>query len=244
MKRTILILTLNVFFFTVFAGHNNSNGTFTSLVYRDGIDKRIAQTKRYLAANLSKKELKSLLFSEAVVHTKDSSDYYIKIPFANVNYPGFMLVKKQGNRFQYAQIRIQGYRYKDTALFTIKDTATFRRHIPVVISSNTKKINKTFMITCTGKVEKMTSPRPENGIKDTAFSLISFMPYIPEPGNEMSLVNMNFIFDPIDTLNYQKLNKGVIIHDMIPLAFRQVPSFTLEFSNSDILKPIDIKKMF
>jgi hypothetical protein len=102
-----------------------------------------------------------------------------------------------------------------------------------------------------GWVKQMSYPRPSNGIKDTAFSLVTFIGYGVEDytknesatDNYEAFINTNFVFDPIDSLNYHRLHTKVLIHDIIPLAFRTEPSFEFEISNYEILPAIDLKKM-
>jgi len=224
----------------------------------DGIDKRIAKVKHYLRKTLIKKEFEGLWFSGAVVHTVDSSAYYMKIPFKDKKRPGFLLVKKTGQHMQYAVIQIEGYSYNAKRLRN-------KNIMNVTITSKNSSLNKKFTMYATGWVEKMSYPKPSNDIRDTGFSITPFLVYgdfrprhidsfnlshidtlKPYVGFEQfeAYLNTNFVFNDIATINHHKLHFSVVVNNMIPLAYEAQPSFTLEFSNSDILPSIDIKKMF
>jgi hypothetical protein len=201
----------------------------------DGIDKRMVKVKQQLAKILSAKEMKALAFARAVVHTNDSTAFYAKIPFADTARPGFVLVKKQKDKIQYVQVNIQNYHCRDTFIYDMRR--------PVVIASRDKKLNKKFTMNVWGRVDKMAYLVPKNGIRDTAFSFVPFMVYDMTPGKPQSYINMNFVFDPIDSLNYHKLHTKVLVHDLITLSFKNEDSFEIELGNSDILPAIDLKKM-
>ncbi len=251
MKKAVSIFLLVIISFNIFAVAYTFDDFSYSHKQYDGIDKKISIVKKYLSNILSKKELNLLSFTETVVHDKDSTTFFAKIPFKDKKRDGFMIVKKQLNYMQYVNIKIAGYQFNDKCFINKKIATT-----AVEIISNDIKLNKKFVIHASGKVDKMIYPKPANGIRDTAFSIVPFMVHGSLQSNKAdsdsknsavddldAFIDTNFIFESIDSLNYQKMTKGVIIHDMIPLSFKRAPSFELEFSNSEILEPIDIKKM-
>jgi hypothetical protein len=251
MKKAVSIFLLIISSANIFAFAYTFDDFSYSCKQYDGIDKRISSVKKYLSTILSKKELNSLSFTETVVHDKDSTTFFAKIPFKDKRRAGFVIVKKRLNYFQYVNVKIEGYQFKDKCFINKKIAKTV-----IEIISKDKELNKKFVIHASGKVDKMIYPKPANGIRDTAFSIVPFMVHgslqsgkaDPDSKNTAvddldAFIDTNFIFESIDSLNYQKITKGVIIHDMIPLSFKSVPSFELEFSNSEILEAIDIRKM-
>jgi hypothetical protein len=216
---------------------------------KDGTDRRVVQVQQYLSRIIPKKELEMISFKEAAVHIKDSLSFYMKLPYKDKNLPGFLLVKYERGAFQHVKIAIEGYRYNDKRLRN--------RAREVVISSKNKKLNKKFIMNSSGRVEKMIYPKPKIGNRDTGFSITPFLSYGSINPNRPDSINLvitfdqfeayidtNFIFDYIDNLNNDRLHTKVLVHDMIPLVFIAQPSFTLEYSNIDILPAIDIKKIF
>jgi hypothetical protein len=218
--------------------------------YFDGIDKRVLLARAYLNKKLNKREVENLWFTAAVAHVKDATDFFVKIPYKDKSFGGFMLVKKNKFGFQYAKIKIEGYAY-DARRLRDKDL------INVIIVSSDKRLNKKFYMHKSGWVQKMYYPKPRKYLRDTGFSITPFLGYAnmgsennDSAGISVSFeqfeayLNTNFVFDVIDSLNHQKLHAKVLVQDMIPLGFVQKPSFELEYLNSDILPGIDIKQMF
>lgn len=246
MKKIISIV---VALFTAVNGFSFEQIAKANSCQSDGVERRVIQTQQYLRRTISNKELKALSFTEAVVHIKDSLEFYTKVPYKNKKKSGFLLIKYHAGFFNHAKIEIEGYQYNDKRL-----RGNSRK---VEVSSTNKKLNKKFIMNSSGRVEKMLYPIPKKGTRDTAFSITPFLSYGSVNPNRADSINLtltfdqfeayidtDFIFNNIDSLNYDRLNTKVLIHDMIPLAFVTQPSFTLEYSNIDILPAIDIKKLF
>lgn len=224
------------------------------LLFPDGVDKRVLLVTDYLRKVMPKKSFLALSFSEAVCHIKeeDTSSFYMKIPFVNKKLPGFVLVKKKGNQLQYAGISIEQYRFKDSTLLKSTNSS-----IRVVIRSANQWLNKDFVMQRNGKTKNMQLHLSRYTVQaDTVFKNIPFLLYgyfktdSRHPGNSPvtpdlfeAYLNTNFIFDQVDSLLYHQRHTPVLVHDMIPLGFSPMPSFTFEFSNADILPAVDIHKL-
>lgn len=230
MKILVLTTALVIFFcqFTIADIYNQ----------KDGIDKRIKWTKQLLSKKMTTQQINALLFNEAVIHTKDSMAYYIKIPYKNTKRNGFLIARNVNGNLDCVELTLQGYKFKDTAL---------ANYFPVVSVSYPldKRPTRTFISNKKGLIEKVIVKRQENYIMDSIYKVVSlFMLSSNDNISFEAYLNVSLLFDNIDTLNSKARNDGIIIQDLIPLRFNWNSFVDFEFSNSNVLPAIDLKEAF
>jgi hypothetical protein len=235
MKKITPVLILIFIFTTGFIDYKLTRGDAYLIATYDGIDKRIIHVKKYLQNVLSNNELNALSFSGAVIHAKDSAGYFVKVPFKDKKITGFFLVKKERNHFKAVQINIKSYHLNDSVIHNMQTV--------IEIESKDKKLRKKCLIDFRGRIQNMYYPKAKNAGIDTIYSVVPLILNDGTIGVERTYINTNLIFDDIDSLNNAALTKGVIIHDLIPLAFKASPSVELEFGNWTILKPVNLDSM-
>jgi hypothetical protein len=232
MKKITLVIFLVLSCSSLFAGNEISAKGY------DGIDKRIRKAKFFLSKKLSAKQINELAFDGAVIHAKDSATQYIKIPYKNPATPGFIIVKSSKDKSDFARLTIQNYRAKDT---------TFHNFFPNVKidKSPQSKTAKIIISNKRGFIEKVTKQGDLNYKMDSIYNVVTFFLSIYStnaPGMKIYL-NVALLFDNMDSLNNQAYHKGVIFQDIIPLSFEPEACMEAEFSNSNVLPAIDLKKM-
>ena len=206
---------------------------------RDGIDKRIPIAKWFLTQKMGLQKVNSLDFNNAVIHTKDSLVHYIKVPYKDAQKNGFFIIKSNNRKLDCVALEMEGYKRKDTAL---------SRYFPVVtISYPTNKLpSKTLVANRWGRIEKVIVKNSKLYEMDSIYKVVTFfLPLTNTHTQSLAIyLNMSLLFDDINTLNKQAYQDGVIIQDIIPLAFTSIDCLEFEYDNSKVLPAIDIKKMF
>lgn len=205
---------------------------------KDGIDKRIKKIKLLLNKKMSPQQMNALAFNEAAIHAKDSTTYYMKIPYKNAKKNGFLIVKNTNGKVGCVDLAIQGYKIKDTTLAI---------YFPIVTVSYPidKRPSKTLISNKRGLLEKVTIKGQDNYIMDSIYKVVSlFMLSSSDNISFKAYINVSLLFDNIDSLNNKARNDGIIIQDLIPLIFNSGFSIELEYSNSNVLPAIDLKEAF
>jgi hypothetical protein len=232
MKILVAITASLVLFCQVAVAHTSSN-------QKDGIDKRITKAKLFLSKKLSVNEMNQLDFAEAVLHTRDSFVHYIKVPYKSNKKNGFMILKSSSGKLDCVNLEIMGYKRKDTVL---------KNYFPIVNLSYPldKRATKTLVSNKWGFLDTVIIKNSRNYLMDSIYKVVSF--FLPLSNSEtkslMIYLNVSLLFDNIDSLNNKAYHDGIIIQDVVQLAFNSSDCVDYEYSNSNVLPAIDLKEAF